>query len=138
MDLRQLRYLVALAEEGSFTRAAASEHIAQPAVSQQIRRLEDELGLALVERTTRRVRLTDAGELLVVRARRIMATARGRSQLDGLGERLREAEDQVLAGLAETEDRQAFRALLQRLALHAATALDSATLDSCAEPVGGC
>jgi DNA-binding transcriptional LysR family regulator len=73
MDLRQLRYLVALAEEGSFTRAAASEHIAQPAVSQQIRRLEDELGLALVERTTRRVALTDAGELLVVRARRIMA-----------------------------------------------------------------
>ena len=73
MDLRQLRYLVALAEEGSFTRAAASEHIAQPAVSQQIRRLEDELGLALVERSTRRVRLTDAGELLVVRARRIMS-----------------------------------------------------------------
>ncbi|HEY2436702.1 MAG TPA: LysR family transcriptional regulator, partial [Solirubrobacteraceae bacterium] len=69
----QLRYLVALAEEGSFTRAAESEHIAQPAVSQQIRRLEDELGLALVERTTRRVSLTEAGELLVVRARRIMA-----------------------------------------------------------------
>ncbi len=73
MELRQLRYLVALAEEGSFTRAAESEHIAQPAVSQQIRRLEDELGLALVERTTRRVTLTDAGELLVVRARRVMA-----------------------------------------------------------------
>jgi LysR family transcriptional regulator, transcription activator of glutamate synthase operon len=73
MDLRQLRYLVALAEEGSFTRAAESEHVAQPAVSQQIRRLEDEVGLALVERTTRRVSLTEAGELLVVRARRIMA-----------------------------------------------------------------
>ncbi len=73
MDLRQLRYLVALAEEGSFTRAAASEHIAQPAVSQQIRKLEDEVGLALVERTTRRVTLTEAGELLVVRGRRIMA-----------------------------------------------------------------
>jgi DNA-binding transcriptional LysR family regulator len=73
MDLRQLRYLVALAEEGSFTRAAESEHIAQPAVSQQIRRLEDEVGLALVERTTRRVSLTEAGELLVVRARWIMA-----------------------------------------------------------------
>jgi DNA-binding transcriptional LysR family regulator len=73
MDLRQLRYLVALAEERNFTRAAASEHIAQPALSQQIRRLEDELGLALVERTTRRVSLTDAGELLVVRARRILA-----------------------------------------------------------------
>lgn len=73
MELRQLRYLVALAEEGSFTRAAANEHIAQPAVSQQIRRLEDELGLALVERSTRRVTLTDAGELLVIRARRVMA-----------------------------------------------------------------
>ncbi|MFZ0043491.1 MAG: LysR family transcriptional regulator [Solirubrobacteraceae bacterium] len=73
MDLRQLRYLVALAEELNFTRAAASEHIAQPALSQQIRRLEDELGLALVERTTRHVALTDAGEVLVVRARRVLA-----------------------------------------------------------------
>jgi len=73
MELRQLRYLVALAEELNFTRAAASEHIAQPALSQQIRRLEDELGLALVERTTRHVSLTDAGELLVVRARRVLA-----------------------------------------------------------------
>lgn len=73
MDLRQLRYLVALAEELNFTRAAASEHIAQPALSQQIRRLEDELGLALVERTTRHVALTEAGGLLVVRARRILA-----------------------------------------------------------------
>jgi hypothetical protein len=55
---------------------------------------------------------------------------------------LREAEDQVLAGLAEAEDRQAFRALLQRLALHAATTLDSTALDSagpdpCTEPVPG-
>ena len=73
MDLRQLRYLVALAEELNFTRAAASEHIAQPALSQQIRRLEDEVGVGLVERTTRRVALTEAGELLVARARRILA-----------------------------------------------------------------
>jgi LysR family transcriptional activator of glutamate synthase operon len=73
MELRQLRYLVALAEERNFTRAAAREHIAQPALSQQIRRLEEELGLALVERTTRRTALTDAGELLVDRARRILA-----------------------------------------------------------------
>jgi LysR family transcriptional activator of glutamate synthase operon len=73
MELRQLRYLVALAEELHFTRAAASEHVAQPALSQQIRRLEDELGLALVERTTRHVALTEAGGLLVVRARRVLA-----------------------------------------------------------------
>ncbi|MBW3653727.1 MAG: LysR family transcriptional regulator [Actinobacteria bacterium] len=73
MELRQLRYLVALADERHFTRAAAREHIAQPALSQQIRRLEAEVGLALVERTTRRVALTDAGELLVARARRILA-----------------------------------------------------------------
>ena len=73
MELRQLRYLVALAEELNFTRAAASEHIAQPALSQQIRRLEDEVGLALVERTTRHVALTAAGEVLVGRARRVLA-----------------------------------------------------------------
>ena len=73
MELRQLRYLVALADERHFTRAAAREHIAQPALSQQIRRLEAEVGLALVERTTRRVAMTDAGHLLVARARRILA-----------------------------------------------------------------
>jgi DNA-binding transcriptional LysR family regulator len=73
MELRQLRYLVALAEELNFTRAAAVSHIAQPALSQQIRRLEEEVGVALVERTTRHVSLTEAGQLLVVRARRILA-----------------------------------------------------------------
>jgi DNA-binding transcriptional LysR family regulator len=73
MELRQLRYLVALSDERHFTRAAEREHIAQPALSQQIRRLEAELGLTLVERTTRRVAMTQAGELLVARARRVLA-----------------------------------------------------------------
>jgi DNA-binding transcriptional LysR family regulator len=73
MELRQLRYLVTLAEERHFTRAAARENIAQPALSQQVRRLERELGLPLVERTTRRVAMTAAGEQLVTRARRILA-----------------------------------------------------------------
>src|SRR5207245_5795591 len=73
MELRQLRYLVALADEQHFTRAAAREHIAQPALSQQIRRLERELGLPLVERTTRSVSMTEAGAGLVGRARRILA-----------------------------------------------------------------
>jgi LysR family transcriptional regulator, transcription activator of glutamate synthase operon len=72
MELRQLRYLVALAEERHFTRAAAREHVAQPALSQQIRRLEDEVGLPLVERTTRQVTITGAGQLLVARARRVL------------------------------------------------------------------
>jgi LysR family transcriptional activator of glutamate synthase operon len=88
MELRQLRYLVALADERHFTRAAAREHIAQPALSQQIRRLEDEVGLALVERTTRKVALTGAGELLVARARHIL------SELEAA-----QAELQTLAGV---------------------------------------
>ncbi len=82
MELRQLRYLVALAEELNFTRAAEKEHVAQPALSQQIRRLEDEVGLALVERTTRHVALTEAGQVLVVRARRVLA------ELDAAGTEL--------------------------------------------------
>lgn len=73
MEFRQLRYLVALAEERHFTRAAQREHIAQPALSQQIRRLEQSVGLPLVERTTRHVAMTEAGDLLVARARRILA-----------------------------------------------------------------
>jgi LysR family transcriptional regulator, transcription activator of glutamate synthase operon len=85
MELRQLRYLVALADERNFTRAAAREHIAQPALSQQIRRLEEEVGLALVERTTRHVAVTGAGEMLVGRARRILAEVESaRTELQGL------------------------------------------------------
>jgi LysR family transcriptional activator of glutamate synthase operon len=72
MEVRQLRYLIALADERHFTRAAAREHVAQPALSQQIRRLEEQVGVPLVERTTRSVALTEAGELLVARARRIL------------------------------------------------------------------
>jgi len=77
------------------------------------------------------------------RARRILATPRGQALLDQLGEQLRAAENQVLTGLESDRDRQAFRALLQRLAVHAAAALDSAP-DACtAEPAtaaapGGC
>ena len=66
------------------------------------------------------------------RARRVVATARGRALLGELGERLCAAEDQVLAGLDHDEDRQAFRTLLQRLAVHAATALDATALDATA------
>jgi len=85
MELRQLRYLVAVAEELSFTRAAEREHVAQPALSQQIKRLEEEVGLALVERTTRSVALTSAGEVLVARARRMLGELEAaRAELEAL------------------------------------------------------
>lgn len=73
MELRQLRYLVAIADEGQFTRAAAREHVAQPALSQQIARLERTMGTRLVDRSARRSTLTQAGEILVERARRVIA-----------------------------------------------------------------
>jgi DNA-binding transcriptional LysR family regulator len=74
-DLRALRAFVAVAEELHFTRAAERLYVAQPALSEQIRRLERDLGVRLLERTTRRVELTAAGEALLVRARRILAEA---------------------------------------------------------------
>jgi DNA-binding transcriptional LysR family regulator len=64
MEIRQLRYFVALAQELSFTKAALRANVAQPALSRQIRKLEDELGTALVDRTSRRVQLTAAGQRL--------------------------------------------------------------------------
>src|SRR4029453_8955591 len=75
MELRHLRYFVAIAEEHSFTRAAERLWVAQPGLSSQIRRLESELGVRLFERPTRGVDLTDAGELFLERARATLAAA---------------------------------------------------------------
>lgn len=85
MELRQLRYLEAVARHGHFTRAAAELHVAQSAVSHQVRRLERELGVELLERTTRSVELTAAGQIAVARARAALAETDGLSgELDEL------------------------------------------------------
>ncbi len=73
MELRQLRYFVTVAHKRHFTRAAEELCIAQPALSQQIQALEHEYGVTLFERTSRRVRLTTAGEALLEHAERILA-----------------------------------------------------------------
>jgi DNA-binding transcriptional LysR family regulator len=79
MELRQLQYFVAVAEDLNFTRAAARVHVAQPAISQQIARLEHELGQELFDRTGRQIRLTPAGEKFLPYARETLETVtRGR------------------------------------------------------------
>jgi LysR family transcriptional regulator, hca operon transcriptional activator len=70
MEIRHLRYFCVLAEQLHFTKAALLLNIAQPALSHQIKQLEEELGTQLVERTNRRVRLTAAGEVFRDRATR--------------------------------------------------------------------
>ena len=73
MELRQLRYAVAVATHRHFTRAAASVPVAQPALSHQIKLLEQELGVELFERSRSGTRLTEAGEIFILRARRALA-----------------------------------------------------------------
>src|SRR5438105_5408261 len=73
MDLRQLRYFEAVARHRHFTRAADELHVAQSAVSHQVQRLEQELGIELLRRTTRSVEPTEAGALVAARARAVLA-----------------------------------------------------------------
>jgi DNA-binding transcriptional LysR family regulator len=83
VELRQLEYFVAVARHGHFGRAAESVYVTQPALSQQVRRLEAELGVALLLRTSRGVELTPAGADLLMRAERILGeAAQARGEMD--------------------------------------------------------
>lgn len=77
MELRQLEYFVAVAEEASFTKGAARVHVAQPGVSAQIRRLEQELGETLLDRSGRAVSLTRVGEAFLPHARAALTSVDG-------------------------------------------------------------
>lgn len=76
MELRHLRYFVAVAEERNFTRAAERLHIAQPPLSRQIQQLEEDLGVALIEKGSRPLRLTEAGAFFLAHARALLDAAR--------------------------------------------------------------
>lgn len=77
MEMHQLRYVVGVSRTGSFSRAAQQCNVSQPALSQQIAKLEDELGERLFERTKREVRLTPHGEVFLQRALRVLAEVDG-------------------------------------------------------------
>ncbi|MCR3759451.1 LysR family transcriptional regulator [Clostridium felsineum] len=72
MDIKQLKYFIGIAEEGNITRAAEKLHIAQPHLSNQLKLLEDELSVTLIKRNTRSIKLTNAGEMLLHRAKQML------------------------------------------------------------------
>src|ERR1700691_391383 len=116
IELRHLRYLVALADAGSFTRAAEAMFIAQPTLSQQIRRLEEIVGAPLLQRRRDGVRLTKAGAVLVDASRAVL------SRVDREGNRTRHA-----AGLGQQRLRVVMPpGLPDTLAVEAASRLKSA------------
>jgi LysR family transcriptional regulator, hydrogen peroxide-inducible genes activator len=100
MELHQLRYLCAIVDTGNFSRAAERCHVAQPSLSQQISKLEDELGTRLFDRLGRSVRLTDAGRTFLPHARTVLhQTELARSEIDG---RRRDARGTVIVGVIPT------------------------------------
>ncbi|MEA2985785.1 MAG: LysR family transcriptional regulator, nitrogen assimilation regulatory protein [Alphaproteobacteria bacterium] len=113
MDIRSLRYFVRVVDFGSFTRAAANLHIAQPALTRHIQRLEDEFGLTLLERASRGVTMTEAGDLLYRRGTELLRDA------DRLRDELLDHSGQpagrVVVGITATACAIFARPLLQRI-----------------------
>ncbi len=93
MDLRQLRYFVTVARERNFTRAAEQLHIAQPPLSRQIQQIEQELGVTLLVRSSRPLRLTDAGRLFYQEALQVLGRI---EQMKDAARRLGRSERRVL------------------------------------------
>lgn len=115
MELRHLRYFIAVADELSFTRAALRLHTAQPSLSQQIRNLEDEVGTPLFERTRRKVELTEAGKVFLAEARLVVAQAdRALSRARQVGQQGRAT---VTIGFVPAAEIRIFPAILPRLRL---------------------
>jgi DNA-binding transcriptional LysR family regulator len=108
VDLRRLRYFVAVAEERHFGRAAGRLHMSAPPLSQRIRELEEELGLTLFERSSRRVRLTDAGERLLGDARAVLLAV---DRFEQTAHQLTSAETDLTFGFCHGSEGGAMRAL---------------------------
>src|SRR5437868_5418075 len=132
VEIRQLACFVTVAEELSFGRAAQQLHVVQPAVSQQVRRLERELGVQLFDRSSRHVRLTSAGERLLPEARAVLAAAGRTRQIaasiaagtdgllrvgtsQGLGERLEQVLEKLRTAAPGLEVRLVSAAVAERL-----------------------
>jgi DNA-binding transcriptional LysR family regulator len=142
MEIRQLAYFVTVAEELSFGRAAQRLHIVQPAVSQQVRRLERELRVQLFDRSSRHVRLTSAGERLLPEARAVLAAAGRTRQIaagiaagggllrvgtsQGLGERLDHVLEELRTAAPGLEVRLVSAPVTERLARVRTGELDAA------------
>jgi len=114
MELRHLRYVVAVADTLHFGRAAVRLNMRQPPLSQQIRQLEDELGVKLFDRSRRQVQLTAAGELFVQDARLVLAQA---NHAGRVGERLRQGEaGQLVIGVAGPANAEYFVEIMRLFA----------------------
>jgi DNA-binding transcriptional LysR family regulator len=134
MNLRRLRYFVVLAEELHFGRAAERLHIAQPGLSQQIKRLERELGTVLLHRDRRTIGLTAAGELLLTQGRPLLQAAANlveqvRARARGSSGRLRIAYTRSAAGLSPPAIVRAFRRTHPDIELHTSTAWTARNLE---------
>lgn len=100
MELRQLSYFVAIARKGSFSKAAAEIHVAQPALSQQIAHLEAELGVRLLDRHSRGANLTESGKLFLSHAEKILADIQ--KAAEAVGDMKQEPEGAITLGMPAT------------------------------------